>query len=185
MAHKAQLEFCNQVRQCHPHAFNYRRVLDCGSLDVNGNNRWLFNNCEYIGVDVAKGKNVDVESVIHNLKYKDETFDTIISTESLEHDKYYKKSLQAIIRMLRPGGLFLFTCATTGRKEHGTARTTPQDSLISRIKGWQNYYKNIEIRDIIDTIDMDIFTRYSFSVNNNDKDLYFWGVKTKNKTIKK
>ena len=177
MAHKEQIEFCGQVRLRLPQAFKLRRVLDCGSLDVNGNNRWLFNDCRYIGVDIGEGKNIDIVSLIHKLKYKDESFDTIISTECFEHDKHYKKSLQTIIRLLKPEGLFLFTCATTGRKEHGTARTTPQLSLTAKISGWEDYYKNLEIQDITEAIDMDIFSSYKFSVNDTPKDLYFWGIK--------
>ena len=53
MAHKAQREFCDSVRVKYPEMFKGKKVLDVGSLDNNGNNRFLFENCEYIGIDVG------------------------------------------------------------------------------------------------------------------------------------
>lgn len=47
------------------------------------------------------------------------------------------------IKRLRPGGLFLFTCASEGRPEHGTKATSPQDSPFTT-----NYYKNLTEADI-------------------------------------
>lgn len=45
------------------------------------------------------------------------TFDTIISTECFEHDPEYSESLNKIYKMLKPDGLFCFTCASTNRME--------------------------------------------------------------------
>jgi len=69
------------------------------------------------------------------------------------------------------------TCATTGREEHGTERTTPKDSPLTIAKGW-NYYKNLTVDDFCDAFNLDeIFLNYEFSENLRSKDLYFWGVK--------
>jgi hypothetical protein len=43
-------------------------VLDVGSLDINGNNRYLFDNCEYTGLDIGEGPNVDIVMPIHEYK---------------------------------------------------------------------------------------------------------------------
>lgn len=46
-------------------------VLDVGSGDINGNNRFLFENCEYNGNDVIQAKNVIqhlINSSILNVK---------------------------------------------------------------------------------------------------------------------
>jgi hypothetical protein len=45
MAHQAQQDFCNSVRQLFPDHFRGKTVLDVGSLDINGNNRYLFTDC--------------------------------------------------------------------------------------------------------------------------------------------
>ena len=178
MAHPAQTNFCKLIKNKFKDHFENKRVLDCGSLDINGNNKFLFDNCEYIGIDVWEGNNVDVVTTIHEYNEPDESFDTIISTECFEHDKYYKQSLKNIVRLLKPGGLFLFTCATHGRIEHGTVRTSPMNSATSNIEGWENYYKNLSQKDIEEVINVkDIFVEYQFKLNSSPHDLYFWGIK--------
>lgn len=179
MSHPAQREFCLSVRDKYPSHFTGKNVLDCGSLDINGNNRHLFTYCKYTGIDIGPGKNVDIVTTIHEFNYPDSSYDTIISTECFEHDRFYGKSLANIVRLLKPGGLFLFTCATTGRPEHGTQRTLPGDSpLTSAISSWSNYYKNLEEHDIRVALTVDnVFSEYNFSVIPSPHDLYFWGIK--------
>ena len=159
--------------------FKGKLVLDIGSLDINGNNQYLFEQCGYLGVDLSIGNNVDIVSKGHELQFRDETFDVIISTECFEHDTFYAKTLQNIFRMLKPGGIFVFSCATTGRPEHGTRRTTPQDSPFTQdFADWSDYYQNLEEKDIRQVMDVDeLFQEYEFSVEMSTFDLYFWGVK--------
>lgn len=47
MAHKAQITYCNQIKQLYPEYFIGKNVLDVGSMDINGNNRYLFTDCNY------------------------------------------------------------------------------------------------------------------------------------------
>lgn len=69
------------------------------------------------------------------------------------------------------------TCATTGRPEHGTERSLPQDSPLTLAKGW-NYYRNLTEKDFNDALDLNsFFTDWEFSVNTEACDLYFYGVK--------
>jgi hypothetical protein len=184
MAHFEQIEFCKRIRLMFQERFVESSVLDCGSLDINGSNRYLFENCTYIGIDISSGKNVDNVCLIH--KYKsDIKFDVIISTETLEHDMYYKLSLSNIIQLLKPNGLIIITCATTGRIEHGTKSLHPGTSPTSQIPGWEYYYHNLTIDDIRRVIDLDsVFERYGFEINNSSKDLYFWGISHNNEIHK-
>lgn len=178
MAHYEQRVFLKKVKEIHPKHFIEKKVLDVGSLDINGNNKFLFSNCEYIGIDVARGLNVDVVTTAHEYEAEDESFDTIISSECFEHDMHYPKSFKNIFRMLKKGGLFLFTCATTGRPEHGTRRSKPYDApLIQGIGEWQDYYKNLDENDIREVLDMDEFEDFYFEIGHATKDLYFWGIK--------
>lgn len=182
MAHVEQHLFLMYVKQRFPQYFENVKVLDCGSYDYNGKSDHLFKNSEYIGIDIAPGRNVHIVSKIHEFDYPDEYFDTIISAETFEHDMYYEKSLQNICRLLKSGGLFLFTCATTGRPEHGTLRTTGDEkvSLTILFPEWANYYKNLEEKDIRAAIDIDsIFEEYEFQTRKDIGDLYFWGIKRK------
>ncbi len=76
-----------------------QRVLDVGALDLNGNNKILFEGCAYTGIDIGEGPNVDVVSVAHEYPAPSESFDVIISTECLEHDRHYPETLRNIVRM--------------------------------------------------------------------------------------
>jgi SAM-dependent methyltransferase len=180
MAHPEQKEFCERVRARFPELFKNKKVLDVGSLDINGNNRFLFDDCSYVGLDIGEGPNVDVVAIAHEYGAEDKSFSAIISTECFEHDMHYAKSLQNIVRMLSEGGLFIFTCATTGRPEHGTMRADNNVNapLLANHAEWSDYYKNLTDEDIRAAIDVDlIFKHYAFEVNPDSCDLYFWGIK--------
>lgn len=176
MAHPEQQHFCLAVKKKYPTLFDKVDVLDIGSLDINGNNRYLFENYTYTGVDIGEGRNVDIVSKGH-LFDPGKEYDIVISTECFEHDVYWKRTTMNCVKLTKPGGLFLFTCATTGRQEHGTSRTTPQDSPFTHIQ-FSDYYKNLTKEDFIALpLFLESFSEYSFSTNNNTKDLYFYGVK--------
>jgi ubiquinone/menaquinone biosynthesis C-methylase UbiE len=179
MAHQEQANFCIAIQHKFPEYFYNKKVLDCGSLELNASFKPLFTDCMYIGVDISSGKNVDVVSLIHELNFPDESFDTIISCETFEHDMFYAQSLQNIYRLLKSGGLFFFTCAAPGRPEHGTQKSESWVSpFTSNIPEWCNYYKNLDENDIRKVIDIDrLFEKYEFSGNVNPNDLYFWGIK--------
>ena len=57
--------------------FSNKKVLDVGSGDINGNNRFLFDNCDYNGNDVIHASNVTIVSKTKDLPFADNTFDTI------------------------------------------------------------------------------------------------------------
>lgn len=160
--------------------FLNKTVLDVGSGDINGNNRFLFKNCNYHGNDVVKAPNVTVVSRTKDLEFTNEYFDTVISTECFEHDPDYVESLKKIYEMLKPGGLFLFTCASTGRKEHGTRRTSKEDSYgtIGNLPDMQDYYKNLTLEDIKKVFDLSSsFSTWDSYYNSKSCDLYFYGIK--------
>lgn len=143
-------------------------------MDINGNNRYLFENSSYIGIDLGEGRNVDVVCPGHLFKTSSK-FDVVISTECFEHDKFWQQTILNVIEnLLVPGGLFLFSCATTGRAEHGTARTSPADSPFTN-----EYYMNLTEEDIRSVIDIDkYFDKYEFKSRTTfPADLYFYGIR--------
>ena len=160
--------------------FINKRVLDVGSGDINGNNRFLFENCEYHGNDVINARNVTIVSKTKDLPFTDESFDTIISTECFEHDPEYKESFIKIYNLLKPDGLFCFTCASTGRGEHGTRRTSPHDSYgtIGNLEDMSDYYKNLTELDLNEVLPVNkMFSTWDTYFNSHTKDLYFVGIK--------
>jgi hypothetical protein len=182
MSHKAQIDFCKKIQNEFSEYFKNKDVVDCGSLDINGNNRYLFliddsASGTYIGVDVGEGNNVDIVSPVHELSIESNSIGFVISTEMLEHDMYYEKSLLNMVRILEPSCMLLFTCATTGRAEHGTRRTSPSDAPLLNGE-WSDYYKNLteaDIRAIPGFIEQ--FETVSFEVHEGHKDLMFYGIK--------
>ena len=52
MAHPEQAEFFTSMRQHYAASFNGARVLEGGSLDINGSVRDWFSGCDYTGVDL-------------------------------------------------------------------------------------------------------------------------------------
>lgn len=166
--------------------FSNKRVLDVGSGDINGNNRFLFENCEYHGNDVINARNVTIVSKTKDLPFTNESFDTIISTECFEHDPEYKESFIKIYNLLKPDGLFCFTCASTGRKEHGTRRTSPSDSYgtIGKLEDMSDYYKNLTEIDINEVLPLNnLFSAWDTYYNSDAKDLYFFGIKKGNSNV--
>ena len=170
MAHKEQIKFCQSIKNQYPEHFTGKTVLDAGSLDINGNNRYLFKNCQYTGVDLGQGKNVDVVCPIHfyNPGFQ---YDFIISTEMLEHDKNYHLSLMKMIDLVKPGGALLITCATGCREEHGTISNCPNTSPFTN-----NYYRNVPEDDIRFYLPENKFSKYHLYTTLID--LYFFGIKS-------
>ena len=168
------------VKQILSDFFSNKRVLDVGSGDINGNNRYLFDNCHYDGNDVIEANNVTIVSKTKDLPFVNHLFDTIISTECFEHDPEYAESFVKIHNMLKPGGLFCFTCASTDRPEHGTRRTTPGDSYgtIGNLDDMSDYYKNLTAQDLNAVLPLNLlFSAWDTYYNNASKDLYFVGIK--------
>lgn len=155
-------------------------VLDVGAGDVNGNNRTLFKDCAYCANDVVDAPNVTIVSKTKDLAFPDESFDTIISSECFEHDAEYPQSLAKILRLLKPGGVLAFTCASSGRMEHGTSRTSPEAcfATLGGVEGFTCHYKNLVIEDINATLHLNIhFGAWRSFYNYQSKDLYFIGFK--------
>lgn len=178
--HPQAIDFTIFVKNIFNNYFINKCVLDVGSGDINGNNRFLFENCDYNGNDVIKAKNVTIESKTKDLPYPDNTFHTIISTECFEHDPEYKESFIKIYNMLKPDGLFCFSCASTGRAEHGTRRTSPNDSYgtIGKLEDMCDYYKNLTEIDLNKVLPLNtLFSVWDTYYNSETKDLYFLGIK--------
>ena len=178
--HPESRDFTLFVKSQFPDSFVSKNILDVGSGDINGNNRFLFEKCEYHGNDVIEAPNVTIVSKTKDLPFKDSTFDTIVSTECFEHDPEYADSLRAIYRMLKPGGLFFFTCASTGRWEHGTRRSLDHASYgtIGGLEDMMDYYKNLVIEDVNEVIPLnDAFSIWDSYYNSKTQDLYFVGFK--------
>ena len=85
MAHKEQNDYVQAVKTKFPIFFDKKKVLEVGSLDINGSVRKFFTDCDYTGIDVGEGKGVDiVVNSGHEYDGEDKSFDITISCECFE-----------------------------------------------------------------------------------------------------
>ena len=176
MSHKEQIEFISKVKEKYPKYFTNKCVVEIGSLNINGSVRHFFEKCVYIGVDVGTGPGVDVVSLGHEYNMPN-SFDVAISCECFEHDPHWQKTFANMIKLCESDGLIVFSCATTGRKEHGTNKSEPQSSPLTVNLGWDHYQNLTEI-DFTEVFDFEnLFSEHIFMENTQSQDLYFYGIK--------
>jgi SAM-dependent methyltransferase len=172
MAHPEQQDFCTQIKNMFPDHFINKDVLDVGSQDINGTNKYLFENCNYIGLDIGPALNVDVVCPIHEYN-PEKKFDTIISTEMLEHDKFREMSLKKMVELLKPGGLLIFTAGGYNRTEHGTHQAASFGSPFTL-----DYYGNIHIDLLTKVFNLEeVFSRVIIDYLTPINDIRFVGIK--------
>lgn len=169
--------FVSYTRSSYPHP----RVLEIGSYDVNGSVRSNFQNAkEYVGVDLIAGPSVDVVSKGH-LYQSPIKFDVVLSVESFEHNSDWAETFRNMVELADENGIVLFTCATTGRLEHGTYRTDPYSSPGTASEE-SSYYRNLSKYDFIDEFSFNhYFVSSNFYINSITKDLYFCGLRGESK----
>lgn len=131
----------------------FKRVLDLGSLDVNGTIRnykflrenyplWrdLINCKEYVGIDLIEGPSVDRVMSSGDLKFEDNSFDLILSLSALEHDIDPQKTIKEAFRVLKPGGIFLIVCPNKDVPPHtdlgGGSKEVYNIITLKMLKEW-------------------------------------------------
>jgi Methyltransferase domain len=125
------------VEKCVEERGPFGRVLEIGSLDVNGGVRDLFPNVrEYWGIDIQDGPGVDqvVDATTH---VTDRSYDCVVSTEVLEHVEDWRGIVKCAANAA--ARVVIMTCAGPGRGEHGMHGA----GLIG-----DEYYGNIEPVDL-------------------------------------
>jgi len=141
----AVLEFF--IENAQKEEFENKRILEVGSKYVNGSVRPLiekfFNPKEYIGVDIEKGKFVDIVCDAENLVdyFGKETFDVVISTELLEHVKDWRKVINNMKEVLKPNGYIYITTRSKGFPYYGY----PYDFWRYEVEDMKKIFKDFEI----------------------------------------
>lgn len=84
------------------------KVMDLGAQDVNGSLRTVAPaGCEYVGVDFADAKGVDVVLTDpYKLPFEDNTFDICVSANCFEHSEFFWLTFMEVMRVVKPDGLF-------------------------------------------------------------------------------
>lgn len=89
-------------------------VYEFGSFIVDGQEqigdlRPLFAGREYVGCDMRAGPGVDRVEDLACLTLPDESVETIVCVETLEHCFHVERAVAEMLRVLRPGGLLLIS----------------------------------------------------------------------------
>lgn len=92
------------------------KVVEIGSQNVNGTLRDTCpTNFEYIGVDFAQAKGVDIVlDDPYKLPFENESVDVILSSSCFEHSEMFWLVFLEILRVLKPNGLFYLNAPSTG-----------------------------------------------------------------------
>lgn len=117
-----------------PAARKFSRVLDVGSLDINGcmgtynflqpgGKLWMeeiaaFPGAGYCGLDIMDGPNVNVVGDAHAMPFVDANFDLALCLNMLEHDTDGEATLREIYRVLEPRGELVLVCTNEHGAEH-------------------------------------------------------------------
>ena len=176
MAHQEQHEFfIDIIAKLNDVLVGKLKILEIGSQDINGSVRQYFPNAaEYLGIDVGDGRCVDWTIPGELIELPDGWADVSVSTECFEHCEQWKEVFINMLRITRPDGVLIITCASIGRPAHGTV-----DSDASMSPYTNNYYKNLGIQDIAEEVSLGLyFKRHGFEINAESHDLYFWGIRS-------
>lgn len=113
-----------------------KRVIEVGSYDLNGSMRPVvtaWKPAEYVGIDIAPGPGVDVVCRADEAvkKFGGERFDVVISTETIEHVRDWRKVISNLKHLCVPEGIILITTCMPGHYYHPHPddfwRYTPED----------------------------------------------------------
>jgi SAM-dependent methyltransferase len=94
-------------------------TAEVGAFDVNGSPRPLFAAAtSYTGYDIRSGRGVDDVRDVGAWRAQPR-YDTVVSTETLEHARDPERLIGGMARMLRDGGRLILTAAAPERAPHG------------------------------------------------------------------
>lgn len=112
------------------------RVLEIGSLNINGTTRDHFPNADYTGLDIVPGPGVDIVANAATWT-PDREYDVVICQEVFEHTPDVVDICLTAYRAARRGAHLVVTCAGEGRAPH------------SAVDGGQvrsgEYYRNVDL----------------------------------------
>lgn len=120
----------------------HTRVLEVGSLDINGSVRPLFGAAErYWGLDLVAGPGVDEVADAAHWSPGDDRYDVVVCCEVLEHAPAWEAVLGTCWGALEPGGTLLMTCACDPRPPHSAV-----DGMDVRDG---EHYRNVGAADVV------------------------------------
>jgi SAM-dependent methyltransferase len=126
-----------------------KRVLEVGSLDVNGSVRddiMAFGPAEYVGIDIRPGPGVDVVCDAGDLveTFGENAFDVVISTELLEHARDWRRIISNIKRVTKPNGVMVVSTRSYGVDFH----RQPFDYWRYQKEDFEAIFSDVAVEDL-------------------------------------
>jgi SAM-dependent methyltransferase len=150
-----------------------KRVLEVGSLDVNGSVRpgiQAMGPADYVGIDIRTGPGVDVvcDAAEIDRRFGPDAFDVVVSTELLEHAREWKKIIHNFKHVLRPGGALVVTTRSYGVDFH----RQPYDFWRYEKDDFELIFGDMDVEDLrLDPSDPGLFIKARKPVNFVERDL--------------
>ena len=180
MSHPQQMNYFELVFRAVLPTSTRIRIIDFGSLDINGGPHHLLKplDCEYIGVDLAEGANVNLVSRGELVDYPTASFDIAMSSELFEHTPTWREIFYNMCRLTKPGGIVVLSCAGRFRPEHGTTRSDNGFSAPFVVRQGTEYYGNVSAKEMRRAIALENwFDRYGLFEEHWSNDTYFVGIR--------
>lgn len=124
------------------------RVLEVGSYNVNGTVRDIV--AVHIGIDLRQGNGVDLVCGAEDLlqHFVAGYFDSVITTDTLEHVEHWKECLTAINQAVKPGGWWVCTMASPRKGRHDY----PNDYWRFTTEQIEQAFPGAEVVDLVTSI---------------------------------
>jgi len=118
--HDTAMTTGNAFFRCYGDVIERPKILDVGSLDVNGTLKGLIpTDGIYLGIDVALGPNVDKQfPVPGEFLLPSDAFELVVSTSCLEHDPMFWLTFAEMARVTALGG-FVYISVPSNGPYHG------------------------------------------------------------------
>lgn len=150
-----------------PDYFRHRQVLEIGRPGATAATQEWFDQCRIVTPNSSAAANADA---MESYPATGQSFDTIVSCESLEHLPQWRDAFLNAMRVMKSAGLMFVSCAGHGRRQHETKR------YPSGEHGSDEYYRNLAPEDFAG-IDFDrCFRTWAFIQDHTVHDLYFMGL---------
>ena len=144
--HNGILNWLVDIFLQYPEVINGKNVIEVGSKYVNGSASHLaklLKPAKYVGTDISAGDCVDDVVPVENLvtTYGKNSFDTVISTEMLEHVFDWRMGIQNMKDIVKPGGFLIITTCAKGFPYHAY----PYDFWRFSIEDFKKIFSDFDI----------------------------------------
>lgn len=115
--HDNNVTWLKSLKARFPNDFIDNRVLEVGSNE-DGWTRSFFEKCQYIGIDLLRGNNVDIVGDVNTYNFGNMKFDTIVLLSVFEHDPTWQNTLKTCINLLTEDGAMIIGFGPEGNNYH-------------------------------------------------------------------